>query len=183
MDSNLLILGFLLIGTGFLLLAADLFLMSGVLAFLSLGAVVGGVVLTFLGGGVTMGVCTALAVFIALPASIRLFLNYWPRSLMGRQFFLSEQAEDATVAALPVNQELETLKGRIGRTLSALRPSGMVDFDGRRIDTITEGMMVDPGQLVRCIDVRAGKVVGRPIEKPHRGEVQPALCTGRVLSA
>ena len=56
-----------------------------------------------------------------------------------------------------VNQELEQLRGRIGRTMSALRPAGMVDFDGRRIDTITEGMMVDPGQLVRCIDVRGGQ--------------------------
>ncbi len=57
MDSSTLILGFLLIGAGFLLLAADLFLMSGILAVLSLGAIVGGVILTFLGGGIAVGVC------------------------------------------------------------------------------------------------------------------------------
>jgi membrane-bound serine protease (ClpP class) len=175
MDSSTLILGFLLIATGFLMLAADLFLMSGVLAVLSLAAIVGGVVLTFLGGGVAVGVGTSIGVFIALPVTIRVLLYLWPRTSMGRQFFLTEQPEDATVAALPVNQELESLKGRIGRTLSALRPAGMVDFDGRRIDTITEGMMVDSGQLVRCIDVRAGKVIVRPIEKPDLGDLETAI--------
>ncbi len=177
MDSNALILGFLLIGTGFLLLAADLFLMSGILAVLSLGAILIGVILTFLSGGLSVGILTAVAVFIALPLTVRLLLYFWPRTSMGRQFFLTGQPEDATVAALAVNRELEQLKGRIGRTLSALRPAGMVDFDGRRIDTVTEGMMVDAGQLVRCIDVRAGRVVVRPIDKPDLGDLETAIFT------
>jgi membrane-bound ClpP family serine protease len=175
MDSSMLILGFLLIGAGFLFLAADLFLMSGVLAVLSLGAIVVGVILAFVGGGPAVGSITALGVFVALPVTIRFLLYFWPRTPMGRDFFLTEQPEDATVAALPVNQELEHLKGRIGRTLSALRPAGMVDFDGRRVDTITEGMMVESGQLVRCIDVRAGKVVVRPIDKPDLGDLETAI--------
>jgi membrane-bound serine protease (ClpP class) len=175
MDSNMLILGFLLIGAGFLLLSADLFIMSGILALLSLGCILAGVILTFLGGSPFVGIVTALAVFVALPATVRLLLYFWPRTPMGRNIFLTEQPEDATVAALPVNQELEHLKGRIGRALSALRPAGMVDFDGRRIDTITEGMMVDAGQLVRCIDVRAGKVVVRPIDKPDLGDLETAI--------
>ncbi len=177
MDSNALILGFLLIGAGFLLLAADLFLMSGILAVLSLGAILIGVILTFLSGGLSVGIITAIAVFIALPLTVRLLLYFWPRTSMGRQFFLTGQPEDATVAALSANLELEQLKGRIGRTLSALRPAGMVDFDGRRIDTVTEGMMVDAGQLVRCIDVRAGRVVVRPIDKPDLGDLETAIFT------
>jgi len=175
MDSNMLILGFLLIGAGFLLLAADLFLMSGILAILSLGAIVVGVILTFLGGGPSTGIVTALAVFVALPLTVRLLFYFWPRTPMGRNFFLPAQSEDATVAEMPVNQELEHLKGRIGRALSALRPAGMVDFDGRRVDTITEGMMVDAGQMVRCIDVRAGKVVVRPVDKPDLGDLETAI--------
>jgi membrane-bound serine protease (ClpP class) len=175
MDPNTLILGFLLIGAGFLLLGADLFLMSGILAVLSLGAILGGVVLTFLGGGVGVGIATSVGVFIALPVTVRMLLYCWPRTPMGRQFCLTGLPEDATVASLPVNQELEQLKGRIGRTLSALRPAGMVDFDGRRIDTVTEGMMVEAGQLVRCIDVRAGRVVVRPIDKPNLGDLETAI--------
>ena len=43
----------------------------------------------------------------------------------------------------PSMGELEALKGRHGKTLSSMRPSGSVDFDGRRVDALTEGMMID----------------------------------------
>jgi membrane-bound serine protease (ClpP class) len=88
---------------------------------------------------------------------------------------LPSPEEDATLASTPARLELEELRGRIGRTLSALRPSGVCDFDGRRVDTITEGMMVEPGQWVRCVDVQAGKVVVRPVDKPDLGELETAI--------
>ena len=79
------------------------------------------------------------------------------------------------LAAMPFHLEMEKLRGRIGRTLAPLRPAGVADFDGRRVDVITEGMMVDGGVWVRCIDVRAGKVVVRPVEKPDLGELEDAI--------
>lgn len=175
MGSEYLTLGLALVGLGFLLLAGELFLpTSGALLILSGLAIIGGVVLVFLSDA-KAGLITLIAVFIAVPIAGGLFVRFWPRTPLGRRFFLTSPDEDATVAALPVNQELEQLKGRIGRTLSALRPAGVVDFDGRRIDTITEGMMVEPGQLVRCIDVRAGKVIVRPVEKPNVGDFENAI--------
>jgi hypothetical protein len=36
-------------------------------------------------------------------------------------------------------------------------------------------MMVDPGQLVRCIDVKAGKVVVRPVDKMEAGDLDTAI--------
>jgi membrane-bound serine protease (ClpP class) len=47
-----------------------------------------------------------------------------------------------------------------------LRPSGVVDFDGKRIDTLTEGFPVDAGAWVRCIEVKAGKVIVRQVDGP-----------------
>ena len=55
---------------------------------------------------------------------------------------------------MPVNLELEQLRGRYGKTLSALRPAGVTDFDGRRVDTMSEGTLIEAGQWVRCIDVQ-----------------------------
>src|SRR5262249_36098105 len=98
----------------------------------------------------------------------------WRRTPLARRFVLDAPGQEATMADLPANQDLERLRGRIGRSLSALRPSGVVDFDGRRVDTITEGMMVEPGEYVRCIEVQAGKVVVRPVEKPDLGALENA---------
>ena len=83
---------------------------------------------------------------------------------MGRRFILPDQ--DETIAQMPVNLELELLRGHYGQALSDLRPAGVVAFDGKRIDVITEGMMVAVGGWVRCVDVRAGKVVVRPSPAP-----------------
>jgi membrane-bound serine protease (ClpP class) len=76
---------------------------------------------------------------------------------------------------MPVLLELEQLRGRFGRAVSALRPGGIAEFDGKRVDTITEGLMVEPGHWVRCIDVRAGKVIVRPVDKPDLGDLETAF--------
>lgn len=163
-----LLIAYALIVVGLLLLVAELFIPSGGLLFvLAVSGIVGGISMTFIYGGDTyVGWLTLIGVFVIVPVLGRVMFVYWPKTAMGRRFFLSHPDEDATVASMPVNVELEQLRGRLGRALSPLRPAGVVDFDGRRIDTITEGMMVDAGAWVRCIDVRAGKVVVRPVDNP-----------------
>jgi membrane-bound ClpP family serine protease len=169
-------LAYVLIAVGMVLLVAELFIPTGGVLFgLSVGAIVVGVAMTFIhSDNAYTGVLTLLGVFIAVPVIAGVALHYWPRTSVGKRFFLAGPDEDATVASMPVNVELEQLRGRYGRTVSALRPAGVTDFDGRRVDTITEGMMVDPGQWVRCIDVRAGKVIVRPVDKPDLGALETA---------
>ena len=48
----------------------------------------------------------------------------------------------------------------------ALRPSGVTDFDGQRIDTLSEGAFIEAGRWVRCVDVRASRVIVREVEAP-----------------
>jgi membrane-bound serine protease (ClpP class) len=169
---------YILIAAGLLLLAAEMFIPSGVLSVLAICALVGGVVLAFLNDESEYhyhGWFALVLVFIAVPVMIGLIFHFLPRSALGRQLTLSGTEEDATLASMPVNLELEQLRGQIGRALSALRPAGVVDFGGRRIDTITEGMMVEPGQLVRCIDVKAGRVIVRPVDKMEAGDLDTAI--------
>ncbi len=174
MDSSIPVLAFVLIVAGFLLLGAELFFPSGILFVLAVASIAIGVALA-IGHDPVIGVITLIFVFIAIPVVGGLMMHYWPRTSVGQRFFLPGPDTGATVAAMPPNQELEQLRGRYGRAVSPLRPSGMTDFDGRRIDTITEGMMVDAGQWVRCIDVQAGKVIVRPAERPSLGDLETAI--------
>jgi membrane-bound serine protease (ClpP class) len=171
-----LILAYALIFVGLFLLVAELFIPSGACLILSLTAIVVGVAMTFLKSeDPTRGIVTLICVFAAVPLVGGVVLHYWPKTRIGKRFFLNGPEEDATIASMPVNLELEQLRGRFGRTVSPLRPAGVTEFDGRRVDTITEGMMVDEGQWVRCIDVRAGKVIVRQVEKPDLGDLETAL--------
>ncbi len=160
-------LAYVLIAAGFLLLVAELFIPSGgILSVLSVGSIAVGVVLVFTDNP-QRGWWTLLGVFLALPIFGAVLFKIWPKTPMGKKLFLNAQVDDRERAMMPEHEELESLRGKIGQTISLLRPAGMVDFDGRRVDSITEGMMIQVGQWVRCVDVQAGKVVVRPVEKPN----------------
>jgi membrane-bound serine protease (ClpP class) len=174
MESIYLTMGLVLIGIGFLLMIGELFIpTSGTLLVLSFVAMAAGVAMTFT-YNVQTGIYTLLGLFVALPVVGGLVLYYWPKTPMGKRFFLTRPDADATLASMPINKELEQLRGRFGRAISALRPSGVVDFEGRRVDTVTEGMMVEPGQWVRCVDVQANRVVVRPVDKPNLDTLETA---------
>src|SRR5437868_4373333 len=119
-SSSNLILAYVLIAVGFLLLVGELFFTSGTLLVLALTSIAAGIGLAFYHGGST-GLFTLLGVLVALPVFGGLMLRYWPKTRMGRRMFLAAGDEDATVAAMPVNLELEQLRGRIGRALCDLR--------------------------------------------------------------
>jgi len=166
-------LAYTLIGIGLVLLAGELFLPTGGILFG--GAIICeiiGVILVFATGDLTMGLIAASGVFIAIPIAGAAMLHIWPRTPLGRRLISQINTEEATVAGMTVVQEMEDLRGRYGRTISPLRPSGMVDFDGRRVDAMSEGMMVPADQWVRCVDVKAGKVIVRAVEKPNLGTLE-----------
>jgi membrane-bound ClpP family serine protease len=167
-------LPYILIFVGFLFLAAELFLPTGgVLSILAVLSLFMGVALTFMRDPST-GIITLLVVFILLPIVGGLLLRIWPKTPFGRRLILTNPEATTTAASLPIHAELEQLVGRFGRTVSTLRPSGITDFDGRRVDTITEGMMIEPGQWVRCVAVQGSRVVVRPVDKPDLGRLETA---------
>jgi membrane-bound ClpP family serine protease len=175
MDASYLAVGIALIGAGFLLMLAELFLPhGGALAAVAFGCIAVGVAFGFIYDPFA-GLVTLLGVFVTVPVSMGVVGHFWPHTPYGQRFLLPGTAPEDTIAAQPHIQDLEHLKGRYGRTLSSLRPAGVVDFDGRRVDTLTEGMMVEPGQWVRCVEVRAGKVVVRPADRPNLEGLENAI--------
>jgi membrane-bound serine protease (ClpP class) len=165
-------LAYLLIVLGLALLIAELFIPShGILFLSSTLCIIAGVALAFIHDA-AYGMVTLIAVFIVVPALSTLMLYLWPRTPMGRRLILRDR--DEATAQLPVNLELEGLRGRYGRALSDLRPAGTVDFDGKRVDTISEGLMVPAGSWVKCVDVRAGTVVVRQVDAPDLRDLEAA---------
>lgn len=158
-------LAYLLILIGLALLVGEVFFYThGILSVLALAALIVAVTLAF-GEGAYTGMTALVTMFVSLTILGILFFNFWPKTPMGKHFFL-KAPEDDTLAHHPAHQELERLRGRFGRTISALRPSGITEFDGRRVDTLSEGNLVAPGQWVQCVEVKAGKVIVRQIDAP-----------------
>ena len=53
--------------------------------------------------------------------------------------------------------------GKEGRTISELRPAGIVEVDGERLDVVTDGDFVAARQPVKIIEARGNRIVVRPL--------------------
>src|ERR1700722_18787823 len=164
--DNSLILAYILIVLGHLLMGAELVLPAhGVSFVLGVAAIIVGIAMIFASSpSHGMWTLTTVGLLMVILGPVAVYL--WPKTPVGKRLVLAAADEDDTMANTPGNLELEQLRGRYGKTLSALRPSGVTEFDGRRIDTMSEGTMIDPGVWVRCIDVKAGRVLVRQVERP-----------------
>jgi membrane-bound serine protease (ClpP class) len=151
-----------LIGIGVFLLLAEIFVPTGgilVVAALLFFAFGVGIILYY--GTTIEAVVAIVGLAVGLPAAGYMAVVAW------RRMSLDTVLDDPTAAPIAVpTAEFEILKGRTGKTVSPMRPSGTVEFDGKRVDAMTEGTMLDAGVWVRCVDVKRGQVIVRQMEEP-----------------
>jgi len=142
---------------GMLLIVAEVFFMSfGVLALLSGSALIGAVFVAFQDNnafGTTMLVAEAIVAPIVLWAAFKAL----PKTPFGRALMLEGPRHDE-VAAAPGDT---ALLHKTGTALSPLRPAGFARIDGRRVDVVTRGEMLDQGVVVRVVEVQGNRVVVR----------------------
>jgi membrane-bound serine protease (ClpP class) len=53
------------------------------------------------------------------------------------------------------------LLGKSGRAVSTLRPAGIADIEGRRVDCVADGELLDAGTEVTVVRVDGNRVVVR----------------------
>jgi membrane-bound ClpP family serine protease len=145
-----------------MLLAEVLLPTGGILVVASLLFFALGVGIILARGTTTEAVVAVAGLAVGLPAAGFVAVSAWRRMSIGTVL-----PDDATApGTIPGAAELEALKNRTGKTVSPMRPSGTVEFDGRRVDAMTEGVMLDAGVWVRCVGVRGTTVIVRQMEPP-----------------
>jgi len=56
-------------------------------------------------------------------------------------------------------ESTESYIGKVGRTITILRPAGRARFEGRLVDVVAEGEFIHPDTQVKVIDVKGNRVV------------------------
>jgi membrane-bound serine protease (ClpP class) len=155
---------------GLALLVLEVFLPSGGFLFLcSVTAMVSGILMVFYappseGGGVTAGLVTLIGLIVLLPVVLSVAFYYWPHTPFGKRLFLAQPKEETSVTTTMTEiTELEQLRGMTGKTVTPHQPSGQTLINGRRHDSLSEGMFLEPGQLVKVVNIQAGQLVIRPV--------------------
>ncbi len=159
----------LLVALGFALVLAELFIPSaGLITLLATGVFIVAVAVAF-NHSVTTGIVVLIVLAVGLPVTIVVGLNLWAKSPFGKAFILQAPKPEEVTEQNPRERELQELVGRIGTAVTPLRPAGIIDLDGRRFDTVADGVMVDPGTRVKVVRVDGFSLVVRPIEPTSQG--------------
>ena len=139
-----------------LIVAEVIFVSMGIL-----GLVAGGTLLTaiFFAFQVSTGFGIAIALVEAIAAPIVLMWSFkiLPMTPFGKRLILSGPPTDGSSAA--GNEELSSLVGKSGVTITALRPAGHARIDNARIDVVTRGEMLEKGCAVVVHEVSGNRVV------------------------
>ncbi len=173
------------VGLVLLLAVVGLALVAAEVIFVSFGAItiLAGLALVsavFLAFQESDGFGWSVLIGEALLAPVVMFFAFrlLPRTRFGKALILdAPRRED--VAGQAAERGLDQLLHRTGVTLSALRPAGFARIDGKKVDVVTRGEMLDADCPVRVIDVLANRVVvaraiADPPAVPPDGSAAPA---------
>ncbi len=147
-----------LLALGFILLFLEIFVPGGVLGVLGVLAMAYGCYLAFDLSAAWGSAAVGLSVVVAVVA-VRLVA----RSRLGRKLVLDDAGARDWKAA---EAGLEELVGQEGKTLTQLRPAGLAEIAGRRLDVVADNELIAAGVAVRVVEVEGNRVVVEAIGDP-----------------
>lgn len=154
----------ILLAAALTLFMIEVFIPSGgLIGLLAIGLLLAGVWKAFQVSTAT-GMKFSIAVLLLLPLAFGFAVYLWPRTPMAKWAFLKPPTREEIEPDR--GARLDLLVGEFGRAISPLRPSGLVDFDGRRLDGLSEEGLIPAGALVRAVGVRGQAVVVRAATDP-----------------
>jgi membrane-bound serine protease (ClpP class) len=158
----------LLVLVGLILLAVETFVLPGfgVAGVLGIIALLGGLSLSMIGAGAELqavmgALMRSLLSLVAAVAGAFLVFRWVPRSWLARGIVLDTAlgTTAAAVGAAPVQVPAPVAEGQPGVTITMLRPAGIAEINGLRVDVVAEGEYIPAGTAIRVHRVEGHRVV------------------------
>jgi membrane-bound ClpP family serine protease len=162
-DRWLLFAIFLYVISAGLIVAEVLIPSAGLLAICAIACLVGGAWL-FFQYSVAAGWVGLVVGLIMVPSLLALAYKILPKTRFGKRMMLAPPVRDRG-DAIPDTPELGELLGRLGRVLTPMRPVGMCDFDGHRVECVAESGYVEKERTVKVIHVEGTQVTVRVMDE------------------
>lgn len=153
----------LLLITGIILILVEIFIPGfGIFGVLGALGIVASIVL---GSGQSMQyvlIAVLMAVTITIGGSY-LFIKIFGYRGIFKKIVLSDSTHSEKGYVSNVTRD--ELVGTDGKTVTPLRPSGIADFGGERLDVVTEGGYIAADSLVKIVKVNGSRIVVRTVNK------------------
>jgi membrane-bound serine protease (ClpP class) len=155
----------LLVTAGMGLLALELFVIPGfgIAGIVGILGILGGLTLSLIGAGATLELVfraagrVALSVLVAFGGALAL-LPLLPRLPYGRGLILQTGLDSlAGYASAPEGDQRWI--GKRGTAASPLRPAGIADLEGERVDVVSDGDFIEAGTPIEVVRVDGNRIV------------------------
>ena len=143
--------------TGVALLVLEVFLPGfGLPGISGLILLTVGIVLTWSAHGVVAGLAVMMISLALAGISISLSIKSAANGKLSKSALILND-----VTGSVDHEETEALVGREGETLTVLNPVGFAEFDGVRLNVVSEGTYLDKGVRVKVTQVEGNKIIVR----------------------
>jgi len=163
MDWWLVFAIFLYFASAFLIIAEVFVPSGGLISICSLGCLIGGLMIFFHRSTVAGWVGLAIAI-VMIPLVLVIAYKMFPKTKFGKSVTLTPPQRQQG-DAIPDTEELKEMLGAEGVVLTPLRPVGMCDFSGQKVECVAEGGYVDKGKKVKVIHVQGTQLTVRVIKE------------------
>jgi membrane-bound serine protease (ClpP class) len=144
----------LLLILGGVLLFLETLLPGMIAGFLGFICLLGTVILGYRDFGYQTGSLILGGVLMGLVIGTWCWLKFFPESRVARRFISRSAVGEPGV-------EKPELLNRTGVTLTRLRPSGVANIDGQRVDVVSEGGLIERGVAIKVVAVEGSRIVVR----------------------
>jgi len=146
------------------LIVAEVFVPSGgIISIFALACLIGGTAI-FFQHSQTAGWIGVVVAIVMIPSVLVIAYKIFPKTRFGRAVTLTPPKRQQG-DAIPDTDELKELLGAVGEVLTPLRPVGMCDFSGQRVECVAESGYVDKDKKVKVINVESTQLTVRVIEE------------------
>ena len=141
-----------LLAVGFILVGIEIFIPGGILGTFGAIAWLAAAIVGWTKFPDPWKLVSAVGLLFIGLLTFVIWIRYFPKSRMGKLLSLSENAANykahKTADLPPV--------GSVGKALSTLRPSGIAEVEGRRLDVVANGEWIDAGEPVKISSTSGG---------------------------
>jgi membrane-bound ClpP family serine protease len=145
---------------GILLIFLEIIVPGGILGFIGITLLATGVFMT--ADSIIQGVAYVSIMLLALGLLLVLSFRFPQTRRLWKRLSLPTRQTNSEGYVAPT-QGLDDFLGCKGIALSQLRPAGTADFDGVRVDVVTEGGFIPKDTPIKVIAVEGTRVVVREI--------------------
>ena len=132
---------------GIVMLVAELLLVThGFMGLVGCLSLLAGIVVCFFVNQ-WLGIGALVACIAAAPIVGGWLVKYWPTTRIGKQFVLQPIEKTKDEGPLPAQI------GDVGICISEMKPMGMVEFAGQRVEAMSDLGLIESGKRVQVVSV------------------------------